>query len=88
MDNAGALVRGSGVASTSKDPGSGTYRVTFTDNIGACGFVATPSNPASAPETIQVGIQGSATGGTEVFVQTADATGALTDSGFMLVVVC
>jgi hypothetical protein len=72
------------------DGGAGTYTVTFgSTDISKCAFTATPSDQLQAPETIQVAVQGLATGSDNgVFVQTADAAGTLTDSGFFLVVNC
>jgi len=87
----GTLVanRSSGASSVTKDPGLGTYRVFFGSNdISTCIFLATPSDLSQAPETVQVGIQGTPIGTNGVFIQTADNANALVDSGFFLAILC
>ena len=87
----GTLVanRSSGASSVTKDAGLGTYRVFFgTSDISSCIFLATPSDLGQAPETVQVGIQGTPIGTNGVFVQTADNANALVDSGFFLAILC
>ncbi len=84
----------SGVVSADKS-GAGTYLVYFNRSLLDCTYVATASNQIDAPENVQVGVQGipatDLDGDLEdngVFVQTADSSGTLTDSGFNLIVVC
>jgi hypothetical protein len=84
--------KASGVAG-SETTGVGTYRVYFDQNISACTAQATASDLGQAPETINVGFQGSVisgAGGTNngLFIQTANNAGTLVNSGFQLAVFC
>lgn len=90
VESNGTLVtaRSNGATSVNKS-GTGTYFVIFGSvDITSCIFTATPSNPGDAPETIQLGIQGTAFSTSQVFVQTANSSGTLADSGFVLLVTC
>ena len=83
----------SGVVLSTKDAGAGTYRVYFDRNISTCTYQATAGNTNDAPEDINLGFQGNTIDGggltnNGVFVQTANAAGTLTDSGFHLAVFC
>jgi hypothetical protein len=91
----GTLVasRSSGVVSVTKDVSAGTYRVYFNQTVSTCAAVATPSNIADAPETIQVAFQGSPISGGGLtdngfFIQLANNAGTLTDTGFHIAVFC
>ncbi len=85
----GTLARGYGVLSSAPE-GTGSYQVLFKRGVRKCAYVVTlGSNTASGPAPIGyagvVGRNGHVNG---VYVQTFNASGTLTASGFHIIVSC
>jgi hypothetical protein len=85
VDAAGSLVAGNGVTSSTA-LGSGRYEVTFSQDVSACAYVATPENAYSqAVQAYTASGHASADG---VYVETKNQGGGLTPAPFDLVVDC
>jgi hypothetical protein len=85
----GSLVRGSGVTGVTK-PGDGQYEVAFSQNVTACGWVATIGDPGTAvvfaPGVIST--SRSASNASAIRIETKTPPGGLTDFPFHLAVLC
>ncbi len=85
INASGALVAGNGVrASTAL--GSGTYEVTFSQDVSGCAYVATPENAYS--QAVQVFTASGHASATGVYVETKNQGGGLTPAPFDLAVDC
>jgi len=85
VDAAGGLVAAAGVASVAH-LGVGQYEVTFTKNVEACSYVATPANAYS--EALTAFTAGGHLSAEGVYVETKNQGGGLTDGPFHLIVAC
>lgn len=88
VDYNGVLVRSSGGVSLSG--GSGIYRVTFSQNVATCGYMATVADPSNNLVFNPSGVYtGSGSNTSEVYIETKNPGGGL-QSGvpFHLVLVC
>jgi hypothetical protein len=88
VGNNGVKARGAHVAST-KRISTGLYEVVFNQNVKLCAYTAsigTTSAGAATPGTITVASRANKANG--VLIRTEDTTGALSDRGFHLGVIC
>ena len=86
----GSLARGSHVASTSQPFGTGTYEVIFDQDVSACSFLATLSDPGDSNQggPGEIGTTGRLTTNDGVFVTVFDSSGAYANAPFALAVFC
>ena len=89
VNSGGGIARGSGVANSAHQGGSGLYQVIFNRNVSSCVAVATLSEvPGGGTTAADNGEITTAIHESSVFVRTRNSSGAPTDLPFHLIVSC